>query len=161
MQNILLGLGSNKGNRTQYLQAAIHKINNQLGKVISKASLYETAAWGKTDQASFLNTCIIVRTIYSPKMCFKIIKQIEKQLERKSTEHWGPREIDIDILLYDQRIVQSEELTIPHAQMQNRNFVMVPCAQIASGWRHPILNKTLKTLAQECDDPLEVAIWKS
>ncbi len=161
MQHILLGLGSNKGNRTQYLQAAIHKINNQLGKVISKASLYETAAWGKTDQASFLNTCIIVKTVYSPKMCFKIIKQIEKQLERKSTEHWGPREIDIDILLYDQDMVESKELTIPHAQMHARNFVLVPSAQIAPNWIHPIFKLTLKELAKRSEDPLKVDLWRS
>jgi 2-amino-4-hydroxy-6-hydroxymethyldihydropteridine diphosphokinase len=161
LQHILLGLGSNKGNRTQYLQAAIHKINNQLGKVISKASLYETAAWGKTDQASFLNTCIIVKTVYSPKMCFKIIKQIEKQLERKSTEHWGPREIDIDILLYDQDMVESKELTIPHAQMHARNFVLVPSAQIAPNWIHPIFKLTLKELAKRSEDPLKVDLWRS
>ena len=161
MQHILLGLGSNKGNRTQYIQAAIHKMNTQLGRVISQSDLYETAAWGKTDQASFLNICIIVKTVYSPKMCFKIIKQIEKQLERKSTEHWGPREIDIDILLYDQLVFNSVELTIPHAQMHNRNFVMVPSAQIASGWTHPVLKQSLKELMHNCEDPLEVVLWKS
>ena len=94
-------------------------------------------------------------------MVFDIIKQIEKQLERKSTEHWGPREIDIVILLYDQDMVESKELTIPHAQMHARNFVLVPSAQIAPNWIHPIFKLTLKELAKRSEDPLKVDLWRS
>jgi len=160
LHKVLLGLGSNKGDRSLYIQAAIQKLNTQLGRVYLEASLYETAAWGKTDQASFLNTCVLVKTIYGPQMCFKIIKQIEKQLERKSSEHWGPREIDIDILLYDQLVLNSSMLTIPHAQMHKRNFVLIPSAEIAGKWMHPILKKSLKALSHITEDRLEVNVWK-
>lgn len=143
-----------------FIRAAIRKLNAQLGKVVLKASLYETAAWGKTDQDAFLNTAVIVQTIFSPRMCFKIIKQIEQQLGRKFIEHWGPREIDLDILLYDDLIMQTEELTIPHAEMQNRNFVLVPSAEIAPNWVHPKLKKSLRSLISLCNDELEVRKWK-
>ena len=160
MPKVLLGLGSNKGNRRLYIASAIDKLNSQLGKVVIKASMYETAAWGKTDQDSFLNTAVLVHTIYSPLMCFKIIKQVEQQIGRKFIEHWGPREIDLDILLYDDLVMQTEVLTIPHTEMHNRNFVLVPGAEIAPNWVHPKKNKTLKQLVPLSKDELTVQLWK-
>lgn len=160
MPKVLLGLGSNKGDRSLYIASAIKKLNTQLGRVTLTASIYETAAWGKTDQDAFLNSAVIVQTIYSPIMCFKIIKQIEQQLGRQFTEHWGPREIDLDILLYDDLVMDTDVLTIPHAEMHNRNFVLVPCAEIAPNWMHPKLSKTLRKLVPLCQDELAVQVWK-
>jgi 2-amino-4-hydroxy-6-hydroxymethyldihydropteridine diphosphokinase len=131
-----------------------------LGKVASIAPIYETAAWGKTDQASFINTCIIVNTVYGPKMTFKIIKEIERQLERKSTEHWGPREIDIDILLFGSSVLQTTQLTIPHQQMDKRNFVLQPASVIAPNWVHPLLGLNMKELLRVSQDELQVKEWK-
>lgn len=161
MHSVLLGLGSNKGDKKRFIDSAIQKLNTQLGKVVVCADLFTTAAWGKEDQDAFLNTAIIVKTIYSPLMCFKIIKEIEQQLGRKSTEHWGPREIDIDILLFNHLVLESKILTIPHAEMHHRNFVMIPSAQIASKWVHPKLKQTIGSLAHACTDPLSVELWKS
>lgn len=131
-----------------------------MGKVTSIAPLYETAAWGKTDQATFINTCVIVNTVYGTKMTFKIIKNIELQLERKSVEHWGPREIDIDILLFGGLVVETPQLTIPHVQMHNRNFVLQPANDIASNWIHPIFEVTVSKLLKQSKDDLKVSLWK-
>ena len=116
------------------------------------APLYITAPWGKTNQDEFVNSCIIVKTVLSPLMVFKEIKRIEKQIGRVKTEVWGPREIDIDLLLYNNDIICTEKLVVPHAQMQNRNFVLYPACDIASGWFHPVLKMPLATLKKQCKD---------
>ena len=131
-----------------------------MGKVANIAPFYETAAWGKTDQASFINTCIIVNTVYGPKMTFKIIKEIERQLERKSTEYWGPREIDIDILLFGSTVLQTTQLTIPHQQMDKRNFVLQPASVIAPNWVHPLFGLNMRELLRVSQDELQVQVWK-
>lgn len=160
MSKILLSLGSNKGNRAKYIADAIAHCTKTVGKLLLKAPLYETAAWGNTNQNSFLNTVICLETVLSPKMVFKAIKAIEILLKRSNSEHWGPREIDIDIILFEQLIVHSETLTIPHASMHLRNFVLQPAADICPHWNHPVFNKTIGNLLEECPDTLEVLLWK-
>ena len=160
MNNILLSLGSNIGDRAIYIKMAISYINKQVGKITATAPIYETSAWGNTEQAPFLNTCIIVKTLLSPLLVFEKIKQIEKILQRKNSLHWGPREIDIDIIFYKQLVISTVKLTIPHANAHLRNFVLLPSKNIAAGWIHPQLKKTIGQLYAQSKDPLKVSLWK-
>lgn len=152
-------MGSNKGNKAVNIALAIAKVKAQIGRVCIVAPNYETAAWGKTNQDSFINTCIVVETILSPHTLFEGLKSIEKQLGRQATEVWGPREIDIDILLFNSLVLVTPRLTIPHREMQFRNFVLRPAAAIAPKWKHPVLEKTIKQLFAQSEDKLLVKEW--
>lgn len=160
MSSIYLLLGGNQGNRADNLAKAKEMLAEQLGAIIAFSPIYQTAAWGKTDQADFLNQAIQIDTAFSPIEALSIINHIEQILGRKRTKHWGERTIDIDILLYDQQIVHSSRLVIPHPELQNRRFALIPLAAIAPGIRHPILAKPISELLLDCPDKLEVFLWE-
>lgn len=135
-------MGSNIGNPKENIEAAIQKISNIDGiKVESIASLYLTKAWGKTDQQNFVNTAIKTVTSYEPLELLEIFQKIEEQLGRIKTEKWGPRLIDIDILLYSDVVVNEPLLTIPHPFITQRSFVMAPLNEINSEISVPKLGK--------------------
>jgi len=161
LSKLLLSLGSNKGDRALYLAKATDYCTQHLGKLLKKAPIYETTAWGNANQSAFLNTCICIETTLQPKAVFEKIKAIEALLMRSSSEHWGPREIDIDIILYDALVLTSTMLTIPHASAHLRKFVLQPAAAICPEWEHPVFKKSIETLLAECPDTLEVALWKN
>jgi len=154
---IYLLLGSNEGDRLYYLTAAVQKLRQDLatGPAISSA-IYETAAWGKEDQASFLNMALGMDTLQTPNAVLETALQIEKSLGRTRLEHWGQRSLDIDILFYGDQILHTESLTIPHPHLAKRRFALVPIAEIAPEFIHPILGKSMKQLLTECMDPLPV-----
>ncbi len=160
MAKVLLSLGSNQGDRINYLAAAIYYIHKLVGKVLITAPIYETAAWGKTDQHAFLNTCVLIETKFPPVFLFRQLKLIEQILKRSGKERWGPREIDIDILLFEDLIISNQTVQIPHIAMQDRKFVLQPAAAICANWRHPFLQKTMRQLLNICPDTLEVKPWK-
>ena len=143
MSSIYLLLGGNQGNRADNLAKAKEMLAEQLGAIIAFSPIFQTAAWGKTDQADFLNQAIQIDTTFSPIESLSIINHIEQILGRKRTEHWGERIIDIDILLYDQEIIHSSRLVIPHPELQNRRFALIPLAAIAPDIIHPILALSL------------------
>ncbi len=147
-KNLVLGLGSNLGNRYAYLQIAIKLIEQQFETASIKAKVYSTPPWGNTNQAAFLNTAVLVQTDFEAEKCFKIIKQIEQEVGRVRSEHWGPRCIDIDILFYDSLVVENEQLSIPHPQIQNRSFVLVPLNDIVPELTHPVLQKSVSKLCK-------------
>lgn len=149
-------LGSNQGQRKLYLLQAISAIAEQCGPVLKVSSLYETAAWGKTDQPPFLNQVVVVSTELQPGKLMQTLLRIEEQLGRKRTEKMGPRTIDLDILFYDQLICHTPLLTLPHPLLQERRFVLTPLAELAPGKIHPVYRKTIRTLLQQCADPLPV-----
>jgi 2-amino-4-hydroxy-6-hydroxymethyldihydropteridine diphosphokinase len=149
-------LGSNQGHRQWYLQQATAAIAVQCGTVIKASSLYETAAWGKTDQPAFLNQVVLVAVRLAPEQLMQTLLQIERELGRKRTEKMGPRTIDLDILFYDQLICHTPLLTLPHPLLQERRFVLTPLAELAPGKIHPVYRKTIRTLLQQCSDPLPV-----
>lgn len=153
---VALGLGGNMGNRLQNIGKAQMLITQQVGEIVKVSTLYQTAAWGHTDQPDFLNQAIIVKTPFTPKMLLKKCLYIEKQLGRRRDIPWGPRTIDIDILLYNDAIIDKETLQIPHPHMQNRRFVLQPLADIAPNYRHPQHRKSLKELLAACPDTLPV-----
>lgn len=154
---VYLGLGSNIGDRLSFIYKAIDKIKSLRDtEFIKSASMYETAAWGKEDQDPFINTVVEIETWLSPQELFTEVKGIEKALERSRTERWAEREIDIDILFYGNSIVKDEKINIPHAQIENRRFVLVPMNEIAPGYIHPEINKPISELLKSTKDILEV-----
>jgi 2-amino-4-hydroxy-6-hydroxymethyldihydropteridine diphosphokinase len=154
---VYLLLGSNLGNRNQNLAQAIELIEQRVGSLIGKSSIYETAAWGKTDQPGFLNIALSVTTVLEPLSLLREVLQIEADLGRVREEKWGARLIDIDIILYgEQQIDVPGELQIPHPEMQNRKFVLEPLQEIAPTVFHPQLKKTISELLVNLEDPLFV-----
>ena len=153
---IVLLLGGNLGDRFQNIINAVNAIKEFVGSIQKKSSLYETAAWGITDQPHFLNQVVVVHTILSAQQVIKKILFIEKQLGRERLVKMGPRIIDIDILFYDDKIIEEENLIIPHPRLQERKFVLEPLNELIPNYIHPILKKSVKVLLQECTDTLNV-----
>jgi 2-amino-4-hydroxy-6-hydroxymethyldihydropteridine diphosphokinase len=149
-------IGGNVGNRSGYLQQAIDILNAVCGKVINKSALYETAAWGKTDQPAFLNQALELETGFPAEKLMNEILVIEEQIGRKRSEKYGPRTIDIDILLFNEEVHDSPNLTVPHPELQNRRFALKPLADIGAHLHHPLLKKTVSALLEECQDKLQV-----
>ena len=156
MNNTYLLLGSNMGNSKAGLSKAVEQIEKQIGKVIRQSGLYSTAAWGNTKQPDFLNQVIIVETKLSAHQTMQTILNIEKKMGRIRTVKNAPRVIDIDILFFNKEIMEQEHLSIPHPQIQNRRFVLVPLNQLSPNLKHPVLNKTVHQLLINCPDKLNV-----
>lgn len=147
MVQVYLGLGSNIGDRKQQLLKAIDLIGNIKGiKVTKQSSIYETAPIGYTDQPNFLNLCLEIETELSPQQLLKHCLDIEQQLHRVREIRWGPRTLDIDILLYSDNIIETDNLSIPHPRMQERAFVLIPLNDIASDKKDPRLNQKIHDL---------------
>ena len=156
MNKAYLLTGGNMGNREKNLARAKKLISEQAGKVTRASSLYETAAWGKTDQPSFYNQALELETTLPPKDLLKLLLEIEKKLGRQRDEKYGPRTIDIDILLYGDQIFNDPQLRIPHPELQNRRFALTPLAEIGPGLVHPVFKKSITELHAICTDTLEV-----
>ena len=153
-------LGSNQGNREFFLSEATKQLEIRVGRVTRKSAIYETAAWGLENQAAFLNQVLQISSALSPETLLTEINLIEKELGRERIIKWGARVIDIDILYYDKLVLQLPALVIPHPHLQERRFTLMPLAEMAPAFVHPVLNKTNQELLQECPDNLPVAIYK-
>lgn len=147
---IYLGLGTNNGDRLANLEAAIQSLSPDV-TVTRRSPIYRTPPWGYTDQPDFLNMVLEAETELPPFDLLKYLKDLEVEIGRTKTFRWGPREIDIDILLYENQTLETADLTIPHPQMQNRAFVLVPLADLAPDLRHPILGKSVDELKNTLD----------
>ena len=156
MRSCHLHLGSNQGDRKVNLGRALQMIDVSIGRIISSSALYETAAWGVTDQDDFINMAIEVECYLKPRDILKEINVIELELGRIRDERWGPRLIDIDIILIGDIVVNDSRLTIPHRLMHERNFVLYPMVEIAADAVHPILNMTMRALLDSCTDDTSV-----
>jgi 2-amino-4-hydroxy-6-hydroxymethyldihydropteridine diphosphokinase len=156
MNTACLLTGGNMGDREQNLATARQLIESGCGKIGKASSIYKTAAWGKTDQPAFLNQALIIDTPLSPNQLMQCILDVEEKMGRVRQEKFGPRIIDIDILLFNDDIVSTFLVNIPHPEMQNRRFVLMPLAEIAPSLVHPLLKKTIKELLSECPDQLTV-----
>lgn len=156
MAKVYLLLGGNLGDRTAYLQQARESIHQQVGVILRSSKVYETAAWGKTDQPNFLNQVLELETSLLPEQVLQSINSIELELGRVRHEHWGARVIDIDILFYNDEILQTQRLTIPHPQLHLRRFTLLPMAELAPALQHPLLLQSIHQLLQTCPDQLEV-----
>lgn len=149
-------LGSNLGNRRKYIASAIFEIEAKLGSIGQRSSIYQTASWGKHDQPDFLNQVIELKTILKPRDLLSGILSIEADLGRKRVEKWGSRIIDIDILLYEDRVINEPELIIPHPYLAFRRFCLMPLCEIAPEFIHPVLKKNIQELLLELSDDLFV-----
>ncbi len=155
-----LHLGSNQGDRKITLQKALQKIEEQVGQIVAESSIYETEPWGLKNQENFLNMAITVKSSKSPDQVFEITKAIEASFGGVKTVKWGPRVIDIDILYCDQLVIKTDTLTIPHPQLYERNFVLIPLLEIAGDFVDPVLNKSIDEIYDTCKDEGEVFIYE-
>ena len=148
MFNAYIGIGSNLGNRTENCIAALEEISN-FTIIKSVSSFYETEPLGVEDQPEFINAVAKVSTLLSPLNLLNSLKEVEKQLGRDRTERWGPRVIDLDLLIYEDFVLESQELTIPHKELHKRRFVLEPLSEIEPWLEHPVLKKTMSTILKE------------
>lgn len=160
-KKIYLLTGSNLGDRIGNLMAAAKAIGEQIGQVTKTSHFYETQAWGKVDQPDYINQALEVLTQLSPHEVLEAIWRIEAALGRTRRSKWEPRPIDIDILFYENKVLSTPELTIPHPLLQRRNFALIPMLEIAPLKRHPILKLTIEELYEASTDDLDVIMLET
>jgi len=156
MNTAYLLIGGNLGNRAAYLEQALKQIEALCGSITSSSSIYETAAWGNTNQPAFYNQAIKLITPLSPASLLEQLLAIELEMGRVRSEKYGPRTIDLDILMIDDKVIDTPALTIPHPQLHNRRFALLPLTEIAPSLHHPVLDKTVSGLLENCTDTLDV-----
>lgn len=156
MSTCYLLLGTNMGEKEQNLRLAFDAISDEIGSVITASSIYYTSAWGKEDQDDFLNQVLKIETEQPAVEVLRLCLTIEKELGRIRYERWGSRLIDIDVLYYDHEVVNQSNLVIPHPEIQNRRFTLVPLVELDEDFVHPVLAKSQKQLLDACPDQLEV-----
>lgn len=154
---VVLALGSNLGNKKENLQNAINQIHNHIGFVAQASVIYETPSWG-FDSFPFYNMCILIHTNLSPEKLLVELKQTEKLLGRttKTTDNYEARTVDIDIVYFNDFVFNSIDLQIPHKELHNRKFVLVPLNDLIFNWKHPILQKSTEELLLICNDESEI-----
>ena len=159
MARVFLLLGGNQGDRLKTLSRAKEEITQRIGDLQRESSIYETEPWGFEDDALFLNQLLVVETKLSAEAVLEAALDIENKLGRRRTaQQWTGRSMDIDILLYDNLIVEKGNLSIPHPRLHLRRFALEPLNEIAAELEHPILRKTMRTLLMECQDKQRVTI---
>ena len=156
----VLSLGSNVGDRLNYLTLSKTAIQNYIGSIQFSSNIYETEPWGIDNQDSYLNQVVAVQTDRTPNDLLDKIHLIERELGRIRRVHYGPRTIDIDILYYGERIIDIENLKIPHPHIQKRRFILVPLSEILPQMQHPLLKKTNQELLDMVKDEGKVTKWQ-
>lgn len=157
MGSVYLLLGSNLGERLANLHEARQQISRQIGKIVTASAIYRTAPWGDKAQPDFYNQVVQIEPFTTPQETLLMLLEIEKKMGRVRIEKWGSRIIDIDILLWGNDQLDLPDLVIPHPQLPNRKFALVPLAEIAPQTVHPVLKKTIRQLLTECTDTLAVS----
>ena len=160
MEKVILGLGSNIGNRSGFIKKAIKQISLIKGiNVMAVSSLYETGPWGLINQRKFLNCIIICLSKLEPLILFNKLKGVEQRLGRKKRIKWGPREIDIDILFYGNKVIKINSFTVPHPMIEKRNFVLIPLNELIPDFIHPVKKIKVREILKACTDKSEAALY--
>jgi 2-amino-4-hydroxy-6-hydroxymethyldihydropteridine diphosphokinase len=159
LHKVYLLLGSNIGDREQHIHHGVEQIRALAGNIVTISSFYETEPWGVTDQTDYLNAAALIETELTPEKLFHRLKSIEAGEGRTDQKKYAPRTLDIDILFYDDEVIHSDNLEIPHAKLHLRQFTLVPLNEIAGNFRHPVLKKTISELLAECGDELGVRLF--
>lgn len=145
-----IALGSNLGDKKKYLDDAVEKMQRiPQCKVVAVADYIETEPYGGVEQDTFLNSAAKIRTLLEPGELLDFLHEIENEANRTREIHWGPRTLDLDILFYDKEIIDTKDLLVPHIDMANRDFVLIPMNQLAPYFRHPITNKTISQMLED------------
>lgn len=153
MYTAYIGFGSNIGDRLSFIEQSLHNLSQTIGIIITRiSSIYETEPVGNIDQDKFLNGVVKIETHHSPQTLLNILKTIEFNIGRQHRRHWGPREIDLDLLIYSDLCIQTPELIIPHPEMHLRRFVLVPLSEIDPNFVHPVIKNTIQFLLNHLDD---------
>lgn len=156
MNKVYLLIGGNMGDRMANLRLAMEAIEKEIGPIQQMSSIYETAAWGNTQQPDFLNQALLVHTHWDASKVMTCLLTIEKQMGRERSVPMGPRTIDLDIIYFNEEILDLPALTIPHPRLAERKFVLLPLTEIAPAYIHPVFNKSNACLLKECGDSLAV-----
>ncbi len=159
MNNIFLQLGSNLDERKVYLEKASGIISNEIGNILQKSRIYESTPWAVENQNNYLNQVIKIESTFTANEVLSSVLTIEEKMGRVRNERWGERIIDIDILFYNEEIIEKEGLFIPHIHIQKRRFVLVPLNDVAPDFIHPKYNKTISVLLKECNDNEKVEVY--
>lgn len=157
MATAYLGLGSNKGERISYIKDALSEIGKiKNTKIVRSSSVYETEPWGIKEQEDYLNSAVEIETELEAVSLLKELKSIEKRIGRTGNVKWSEREIDIDLLFYGNEIIENDFMNVPHKQIENRKFVLIPMHEIAPDFIHPVLKKDMSELLKNTADKLKV-----
>lgn len=149
---VYVSIGSNMGERETHLQTAVQTLDARKDTSVERISKFmETEPYGYLEQDKFLNGMLELKTLLTPEELLDVIHEIEENAGRERTVRWGPRVLDLDIIMYDSLVLDTEQLVIPHVDMQNRDFVLIPLMEIAPSLRHPVLNKTVGQLRNELE----------
>lgn len=151
--NVLVAVGSNIGNSRKYIENGIKALeDSKYNKELKRSELIVTKPYGYTDQPDFLNGAVRFSTMLSPQGLLDLLHDIEKAADRKRDIHWGPRTLDLDIIFYDREIIDHDDLIVPHPDMQNRSFVLLPAAELMPEYRHPVLRMTVAQLLRRLQE---------
>jgi 2-amino-4-hydroxy-6-hydroxymethyldihydropteridine diphosphokinase len=160
MRKAFLHTGSNRGSRLEMLHEAHRQIGEKTGEILLASSVYETEPWGFHDETPFLNQVLEIKTDLSPEILLQSILEIETVMGRKREfKGYLSRKIDIDILFYDDLVICTENLVIPHPRMHERRFVLIPLAEIAKDFIHPVFHRSIEELLVSCSDQSRVEVW--
>jgi 2-amino-4-hydroxy-6-hydroxymethyldihydropteridine diphosphokinase len=156
MNTAYLLIGGNLGDRFFYLEEAKRQIEINCGHIVTSSSIYETAAWGITEQPNFLNQVLVIETMLIPENLLQKLLSIEEKMGRIRNIKLGPRTIDIDILLIDDLIIRTNTLSVPHPALTERKFALIPLDEVAADLMHPVEKKSIQQLLLNCTDVLDV-----
>ena len=159
VNRVALGIGANIGDRLGSIRRARRMLHDLAGAIAGQSDVYETAPWGESGQPRFMNACVVLDTGLAPLALLDVIKGIEESMGRVKRARWMEREIDIDILLYNDSVIMSSELTVPHPFMHERAFVLLPLSAIAPDWLHPKLHVSARDMLKslDCGDIVRIA----
>lgn len=157
INTVYIGLGTNLGHLKDNLSLACHLLRTKVGMIVEQSSIYQTEAWGNEDQDDYLNQVLCIKTTHPPLEVLKICQLIEQKMGRQRKMQWEPRIIDIDLLFYNDVVVNDSELSLPHPLIAERKFVLIPLNEIAPDLVHPVQQKSIQELLAACPDPLHVS----